>query len=250
MAFYPGRESGPLPQALAEYRAPSPTGTLIAIGGEADQQILSRVVESVAKGGNLYIATLASFVPNESFEHNNGPIVDLGAESLHIKTQAELMQTLGKIDSRSALFLGGGNQQHLMQELRNSGQDQLRQAYKRGITIAGTSAGAMVMGEVAPMQNEDGEIKIIEGLGLIPGVAIDTHVDARDRIGRLRQVVRNRGVMGIGLDEGTGFITIDGQEIEIIGKSKVHIVHVGGESDLVEGERYDISSRQVTRQLH
>lgn len=241
---YPSR-SNPL-EGLTTPHSP---GSIIAIGGEADESTLTYVVGSVADGGRLHVVTLASGVPDESYEHNNGPLVDLGVNSVHIKTSLDLTNTLSRLDNRSTLFLGGGNQRVLIDQIGKYGGDQLRQAHQRGITIAGTSAGAMVVGDVAVIE-ESGKRSVINGLGLIHGIAIDSHYSERERQARLRWLTRQRGVLGIGIDEGTGFITHDSQEIEVIGKGGVHIIHVGGEVDLERGDRFNLGTRQVVDRAH
>jgi cyanophycinase len=107
----------------------------------------------------------------------------------------------------------------------------LHRYHEEKFVIAGTSAGAMAMSGTmiyegnAGKAHLKGEVKLTTGLGLIPGVIIDSHFDKRGRFSRLAQAVAaNPGAIGVGLGEDTGVVIRNGCELEAIGNGAVTVV--------------------------
>ena len=84
----------------------------------------------------------------------------------------------------------------------------IKHRYKneKGFVVAGTSAGAMMMSEEmiaggsATESFIKGAVKMYKGLGLIPGLIIDTHFIKRGRFGRISEAVAQfPELIGIGL---------------------------------------------------
>jgi cyanophycinase len=69
------------------------------------------------------------------------------------------------------------------------------------------------------------EIHVTTGLQFLHDVAIDTHFVARGRIIRMAQIIAtNPGCIGLGLEEDTGVVVTQGQEMEVIGSGVVTVV--------------------------
>jgi cyanophycinase len=65
------------------------------------------------------------------------------------------------------------------------------------------------------------ELRLGEGLGLLPGLMIDQHFAQRDRLPRLRAALTRRpGIDGIGIDEDTALV-IRGGQARVIGSGEV-----------------------------
>lgn len=94
----------------------------------------------------------------------------------------------------------------------------IRDAYKEGAMIAGTSAGAAMMSQMMITGDEykhpeytgyfrsiePDNMEVIEGLGLLRNVIIDQHFIVRMRMNRLMTVIAERpGSIGLGIDEST-----------------------------------------------
>ncbi len=156
---------------------------------------------------------------------------------------------LEALETGDILFFTGGDQLCLTQALRNTPAEQvIRRRLAAGVVIAGTSAGAAVMGELMPAggtgrgallsggvqegQGESGDdlgpVVIAEGLGLIDGLIVDQHFFARGRFGRLAYMVtryRKREMVGLGIDDSTAVI-IDpaARNMFVIGDGSVAVI--------------------------
>ena len=107
----------------------------------------------------------------------------------------------------------------------------LLDAYKRGVIIGGTSAGAAVMSKVMIAYGKGGPTprehiaQFAPGLGLTDKIVFDQHFRQRDRLGRLLYlIVAHPGLLGVGIDENTAAIVEDERLITVIGAGAVTIV--------------------------
>ena len=235
-----------------------PRGKLIAIGGAEDKGtdletgefhrsnlnffelgILRRVVEE-AGGVNarIEVITTASTIPYEVGENYLNAFGKIGCTNIglmHIRNRQDAMeeQYLNRIRESDAVMFSGGNQLRL--SVTDGGTEFLALLKKRyqeeQFLIAGTSAGAMAMGQTmiyegnATRAHLKGEVKMTSGLGFINSVIIDSHFEKRGRFGRLAQAVAtNPSTIGIGLGEDTGMLITDGNKMEAIGSGLVVIV--------------------------
>jgi cyanophycinase len=94
---------------------------------------------------------------------------------------------------------------------------------RKGVVIAGTSAGASILGEHMPYYSEEKEEVIYyRGLDLITNSMIDQHFSQRHRIKRLQDgVERFKGIIGYGIDEDTAIGFQNNKEIFRCGKGKI-----------------------------
>jgi len=96
--------------------------------------------------------------------------------------------------------------------------------------IAGTSAGAMAMSTEMISGGSSTEsllkdsVRMREGLGLIPGLIIDSHFITRGRFGRMAEAVaKHPSLVGVGLAEDTGLLIRGGERFTVIGSGMVII---------------------------
>lgn len=141
------------------------------------------------------------------------------------------------------------------------------------ITLAGTSAGAAVMGLHMIAGGGSGEspnrslVDMTTGLGIIPEVIVDQHFHNRNRMARLLSAVASHtDKLGIGIDEDTCAMFEANGTFQVIGKGTVTILDTGevthtnystiGATDpisihnlrlhiLSHGDRYDLYKRQI-----
>jgi cyanophycinase len=108
--------------------------------------------------------------------------------------------------------------------------DIIRESYRAGAIVGGTSAGAAVMAE--HMFTGDADLRSLTagatvtapGLSLWPEALIDQHFLKRQRDNRLISAVMDRPTLiGVGIDEATAVI-VQGKQFEVIGKSSVVVV--------------------------
>jgi hypothetical protein len=102
----------------------------------------------------------------------------------------------------------------------------------RGGVIAGTSAGASIMGNLM-ITGGNPVARVGEGFGLLPGVVIDQHFSQRNRLDRLLGVlVAHPGYVGLGIDENTA-VVIEGHTLRVLGEHDVRLcLSQAGRSDV------------------
>lgn len=228
-----------------------PKGKLIAIGGNEDKGIarpgstlkdhqdtfetgiLKRILSEIGKDDlRLAVITTASSIPEEVGENYKQAFSRLGCKNvnvLHIKTREDTLnpEWLEEIKNVHGVLFTGGDQIRL--SMIFGGTEFLEILYERyekeeGFLIAGTSAGAMAMGNNMIYMADRYKVNITSGLGFIKNVILDTHFINRKRFARLaRTVASNPSCFGIGLGEDTGVVITNGNMIETIGSDMIVI---------------------------
>jgi len=150
--------------------------------------------------------------------------------------QANLQSNYDELITASAIFLRGGDQWQYISKWRGTKtEDAIQYVYEHGGVIAGTSAGAAVLGGVdfsaehntalprSALINPFGYTITLENdfLNLVPGVIFDTHFIERGRFGRLVPFLYHYhfsagiDLIGTGIDDRTA-ICIDNNGIGIV----------------------------------
>ena len=114
--------------------------------------------------------------------------------------QAEDERMLTPLDDADVIYFTGGNPAHLLETLSGSLLlRKLRRAHDGGAVIAGSSAGAMVMGS---WMRFDGWR---EALAIVPGVATLPHHEKSDpdRVADQLRGSAPQGIVVLGIDAGT-----------------------------------------------
>lgn len=218
-------------------------GTLVIIGGREDKSSgEKRILAEVARltgPGELVVASAATGLPGEVYQEYAEVFKALGVKStshLHIETgeEARRPESLEMIERASTVFFTGGDQLRITTKIGGSPLvGALTRLYERGGTIAGTSAGAAVMGETMLLggnsmdtteSHKVGNWMMAPGLGFVKDIIIDQHFGQRARIGRLLGAVAlNPRVLGIGIDEDTS-IMVRGRKLQVMGSNAVYII--------------------------
>lgn len=137
------------------------------------------------------------------------------------------------VEECTGIFLTGGDQLRLCGLLADTPlMERIRQRVQLGeITLAGTSAGAAVMGHHMIAGGSSGEapnrplVDMAMGLGLIPEVIVDQHFHNRNRMSRLLSAISLYPErLGVGIDEDTCALFERDGIIKVIGKGTVAIV--------------------------
>lgn len=235
-----------------------PQGHLIAVGGAEDKGtdlekgilqrnrlnffelgILKNIVSLIDGAEPLVeVITTASSIPDEVAQNYIDGFQKLGCTNIgHLRIRnredAARPENIERLKACNCIMFSGGNQLRLSSIFGGTEfLDVLKSRFKHeNFVIAGTSAGAMAMGNTmiyegnASLAHLKGEVKITTGLGLIRYAIIDTHFDKRGRFNRLAQAVAAQpGAIGIGLGEDTGVIVSKGIILEAIGSGSVVII--------------------------
>lgn len=214
-------------------------GTLIIIGGHEDKEGECVILKEVAKylgDSGLVIATVASQEPENYFSDYQTAFAKLNVNDLthlYIQDRSETTdpEKIKMLDNVKGIFFSGGDQLRISSQIGDTPfETRIHEIYENGGVIAGTSAGASVMGETMLIKGSNseshriGDIHLAPGLRLIRNVIIDQHFAERGRIGRLLGAVAlNPRILGIGIDEDTA-IVVKGREFCVLGKGAVYVV--------------------------
>lgn len=215
-------------------------GTLIIIGGHEDKKKEMVILSEIAKrtgSKKLCIATVASTVGNELWEEYRSIFKKLGVKKIsHLdlvnRNQAVDRLALSTVENAGTVFFTGGDQLRITSELGGTKvADEIMEVYHNGGLIAGTSAGASVMGEIMMIGGESdnsfrvqSSLHMAPGLGFVKKVIIDQHFAERGRIGRLiGATAHNPRYLGIGIDENTCVI-FQQNIFEVLGCGAVYVL--------------------------
>lgn len=156
------------------------------------------------------------------------------ARSLGFRTRAEANADdfSAAVQSASGIFISGGTQMRLPALIGGTPLEAaLLDAYRRGVVIAGTSAGAAVMPKVmigygkGGATPREGMAHFTPGLGLTEKIVFDQHFRQKDRLGRLIYLIASHpALLGVGIDENTAAIVEDELSITVTGLGAVTIV--------------------------
>lgn len=219
---------------------PKRKGTLIIIGGKEDKTNEMVILNEIAKQtgrSKLVVVTIASEIPDEVWLEYKKIFHDLGVKSVVHFTisqpdEARHTKHLDLFDNAQTVFFSGGDQLKITTKIGGSPiYDRILEIYDNGGLIAGTSAGAAMMGKTMLLGAEKGSDShkvgnwlMAPGLGLIGDIIVDQHFAQRGRIGRLLGAVAlNPGILGIGIDEDTAILVKD-NSFTVIGSNAVYIV--------------------------
>ncbi len=232
----------PLPQ-----RPPSPSerrqpvaGRLVIIGGHEDKEkdrLILREVVRRANGGRVVVCTVASEVPGELWDIYRRTFGELGCKDivhLDIDRRADLLvdPPLELLDGASVFFFTGGGQLKITTRMGGTRLcAAVEEFYRKGGTVAGTSAGAAAMSDTMLVTGPSREthkigeaLQMAPGLGFIRDVIVDQHFAERGRIGRLLgAVAQNPRLIGVGIDEDTAIIVEREEQFTVLGSGAVYI---------------------------
>jgi cyanophycinase len=279
--------------ALLATPARAETGSVLAVGSgvrDDNDAVWERLVQLAGgRGARVAVFTAPDGEPDLAARLILARLDQRGLRGEHIRVGPNIPgqdlaaavrdpEWIAKVEASRVVFFSGGNQARLIDTLRPGGQDSplmraVRGVFERGGVVAGGSAGAAVMSDVA-FRDPPQEVLTLMKRPLRPGsdidqgfgfvrhdVVVDQHLLRRGRIGRLLQLMRQSGrPLGLGLEEHTA-VVVRGDEVEVVGHRGVLVVEMGDApaaaggplrvsgarlSLLDHGDRYDLASRRVT----
>jgi len=124
------------------------------------------------------------------------------------RLETEAIDLAAHLLAQDLIYVGGGSMLNLLAVWRAHAIDEvLTECWRRGVVLAGQSAGAMCWFE-AGITRSAGTARVVPGLGLVPGtLSVHYHRDP-DR----RQTLLNQEG-GYGIDDGAG-VVIRGTEVD------------------------------------
>lgn len=252
----------------AKLRAPVvPKGTLIiGGGGGTPAEVWPRFVK--AAGGpdaNIVIIPTALGDPLPKQDYAERFFERAGVKNIEVihtrdPQVANSEEFVEKIRKANGIWFSGGRQWRLVDSyFGTKAHAAMFDLLARGGVIGGSSAGASIQTEYMPRGNPLGNLDAMaegyeQGLGFLPGVAVDQHFFRRKRQKDMTDLINTYPqLLGIGLDENT-FIVVTGDTMEVIGKSKVaiydrknHPYPMGKEDyfSLTHGDQYNLRERRI-----
>lgn len=229
---------------LEQMQVPPSTKTAILVIGGAEDKVHGREIlhtfwqRSGATNAIIAIIPSASREPTIIGDRYRHIFEDMGAKRIEVldireRTHCEDPYFTEYIETCTGVFLTGGDQLRLCGLLADTAlMERIRQRVQSGeITLAGTSAGAAVMGHHMIAGGSSGEfpnrslVDMAMGLGIIPEVIVDQHFHNRNRIARLvSAIAMHPDRLGVGIDEDTCAIFERDGLVRVMGRGTVTIV--------------------------
>ena len=204
----------PMDVAILEASGVKPAGVLVVPTAAAGQNPAKAASNGVSYFSNLG-ANASSLMVVDRPDADNEELVSL-------------------VDTANVIYFTGGNPAHLIEVLDGSTLlSRVRQALDRGAVIAGSSAGAMVMGSWMRFREWR------EALGIVPGVAVLPHHERSDPDAVLQQLATggHAGLIALGIDGRTGCLS----ELEgwvVAGTGNVTVYRAGRWQRYTSGESF------------
>jgi cyanophycinase len=222
---------------------PSTQTAILVIGGAEDKVHGREILHTFFRRSGAEQATIA-IIPSASREpaligdRYFQIFTEMGAKHVKvvdIRDREQGADTFYQeyIEECTGVFLTGGDQLRLCGLLSDTPlMDRIvERVHHYQITIAGTSAGAAVMGYHMIAGGGSGEspnralVDMAMGLGIIPEIIVDQHFHNRNRLARLLSAVSaHPDRLGIGIDEDTCALFEQDGTIRVMGRGVVTIV--------------------------
>lgn len=153
--------------------------------------------------------------------------------------QANDSATYRFILEHDGIFLRGGDQAQYVRLWRGTlTQQAIREVFERGGVVGGTSAGEMILSDVAytsgssdngaMLRSPASSIALVDDfLGMVPGILAESHTGERGRLGRLPVFIARykdatgREISGVGVDANTALAIGPDGVGEVMGASAV-----------------------------
>ena len=258
-------------------------GRLMAIGGGEDKEKDCVILKEFVRlaGGDeacVVVMTTATDSPEEVAAEYTKVFNRLGAkriEAIDVSQRSDAMkaESIEAVKKATGIFFTGGDQLHITSLMGSTDlQHAVVEAYENGTIVAGTSAGAAMMGNSMILTGDSDEnprfgcVEMAPGTDLIVGCMVDTHFSQRGRHGRLLTAVAHYPQdIGFGIDENTAII-VNKNVFKVIGAGAVTVIDGGamtytdvpyvkdGESIalagiqlhvLSNGHKFDLKNRQM-----
>lgn len=243
-----------------------PKGKLFIIGGgKRSPALIDSLLQIAEITDDKYIVVLpmaSEWIDTASY-YSSKQFTDLGVKNVFAMNfgnyEAMTKERTDSVKNADLIYISGGDQNRFMKIVAGSPvENAIKEAYKSGATIAGTSAGAAVMSKKMITGNElkaeslmgekykeyTGEyrnirannIEIGNGLGLVNSLIIDQHFIWRMRMNRLiTTCLENPLETAVGIDESTA-ILVAGNKAKVFGESQViSLKHKSAETRIHQG---------------
>jgi cyanophycinase len=211
-------------KSRAENRSDALAPNLFVVGGAADTTVADFARLAGGAAAHVVIVPHASGDPQGAADDFAAGLKTAGVVNITISLPgAPLVIPAGT----TAVFMTGGDQNRLVTALSRADQAALLAFCQGGGLVGGTSAGAMALSDImigGGLNDDDPDLMVRVGLGLLVRIIIDTHFAQRGRFLRPMGAiaVSPRALGAIGLDEDTA-VFIQGSRVQVFGKGKAWV---------------------------
>jgi len=231
-------------------------GPLALVGGDElnpGNEAQDALLAAAAGGGPAYVVAtaaarhrpeLAVAHAHEWFARFDLEVVELPVRN---RTQAHSRETADLAGNGRFFYLVGGDPGIVPDVLRDSPVWlAIVSAWRSGAALAGSSAGAMAMGQWALIRGRypgDRRRRYRDALGLVPGIAVLPHYATfgREWVTSALEGRPSDDVVLLGIDERTAAVWSD-DAWRVMGDGEVAIVTTTGERSFRSGESLDLPS--------
>ena len=143
--------------------------------------------------------------------------------ALTVGREIDAEKMRAKFEKADFLYVGGGNTVYMVEQWQKTGLlSYIRDAYERGVLIAGLSAGAICwFDEMYTDSLIEGEYAVYPGLGWIKG-KISPHYN--ERMLDFDQIVLYNKFRAWGIENNAALEIVDGEPVRTIGSGKVYVL--------------------------
>jgi cyanophycinase len=243
-------------------------GTVIVVGGGAMGPEVYNAFIKAAGGPDALIIDVPTAGGDTAYTQDAPGTrgwKQAGAKNLYVlhtndRKLADTDSFVAVIKKAGGIWFEGGRQFHLVDSYAGTKTEAaFNDVLARGGVIAGSSAGASILGDFlvrgAPSNNNfimdyPGYEK---GFAYLRGVGIDQHVVARERLADLADsiVPKHPNLLAISEDEGTAWL-VRGDTATIIGRNKAFAYNAKDKNDagkpfitLYPGDKFNLATRKV-----
>jgi cyanophycinase len=219
-------------------------GIFVAIGGSESENTLKQLIDVVGNDINLLLITAATSYKADAENKYVNIFGGIGCQvnciNAENRNEFDIDENFKKLADADVVFFCGGDQSNISSSLLGTEfLTRMNKRIKKGLVVAGTSAGAMVFSSHMIYGGKDIP-RISPGLSFLPNIIIDTHFEERNRMDRLNAAVgMGGGRIGIGISEDTA-VFICGNNISVMGEGNATLVTIDGHKVLKSGDKFKI----------
>jgi cyanophycinase len=243
-------------------------GTVIVVGGGSmGSEIYSKFIE--AAGGPDALIIDVPTAGGDTAYSQNAPGTrgwrSAGAKNIYVyhtndRKLADSDSFVAILKKAGGIWFEGGRQFHLVDSYAGTkSETEFRNVLERGGVIAGSSAGASILGDFLVRGEPSNNNFIMDsphyekGFAYLKGVGIDQHVVARERLADLADSIMPKypNLLAISEDEGTAWV-VTGDTARIVGRNKAFVYGGKDATDpnkpfltLHPGDVYNLATRHV-----
>jgi cyanophycinase len=205
-------------------------GPLVLMGGTPvpDESVVAMVHLAGGRSAKMAVIPCAAENHQAVAEQELRLFTRFGMRNLQVfdlltRERAESPEWTAKLAEFDAVFLCGENAAVGIDVLRGTlAARTLREMLAAGKPLAGLDGAAAMLGDRVVVVR-DGHEAVTEGLGLAPGLLLETAFTQESRFGRVVKALNaegNSGLLGAGLDAGAALAVRDG-EAKVLGETSV-----------------------------